>query len=196
MIQNFISTTYSLSVLPIYTYGAAALRKKAQPVKEVSNATVKLIVDMFETMRKSNGIGLAATQVGNLSRVIVIDLSDMEEMKDTKPLALINPQVIDQSGTWVMEEGCLSIPDIRDDVERAESIKVRYKDASFNDVEMHVGGLIGRVILHEIDHLNGVLFIDHLSPEKKKLHAEQLKQIQRGEMEVNYPVITGVDVSV
>ena len=90
-----------MALLPIFTYGAPILRKKCRPVEEVTDEVIKRIVDMFETMRKSNGIGLAATQVGNLSRVIVIDLSDMEEMKDTKPLALINPQVIDQSGTWV-----------------------------------------------------------------------------------------------
>ncbi|MBI1805746.1 MAG: peptide deformylase [Ignavibacteria bacterium] len=196
LVANCISYDGHMSVLPIYTYGAPVLRKKARPVKQVTDEIVKLVVDMFETMHKANGIGLAANQVGSPVRVIVIDVSEMEEMKDVKPLTLINPQIVHQTGMWVMEEGCLSIPEVRDDVERAESITLRYKDSNFHDLELEVGGMLARVILHEIDHLNGVLFIDHLSPEKKKIHADRLKQIQRGEMEVSYPVTTAVDVTV
>ncbi|HTK81961.1 MAG TPA: peptide deformylase [Bacteroidota bacterium] len=184
-----------MSVLPIYTYGATVLRKKAKPVTTVTDEIVKLIMDMYETMHAANGIGLAATQVGSLHRVIVIDISDLEETKDIKPLTLINPEVRSQDGAWVVEEGCLSIPNLRDEVERAEIIHVRYKDTNFKDVELDAAGLLGRVILHEIDHLNGVLFIDHLSEEKKKTHTEELKQIQRGEMEVSYPVVTATTVS-
>lgn len=185
-----------MSVLPIYTYGASILRKKAKPVTAVTDEIVKLVMDMFETMHAANGIGLAATQVGSLHRVIVIDISVLEETKYVKPLTLINPEVLSEANTWVVEEGCLSIPDVRDEVERAETIRVRFKDANFNDVELDVSGLLGRVILHEVDHLNGVLFIDHLPSEKKKAHTKILRQIQRGEMEVSYPVVTATAVSV
>ena len=183
-----------MSVLPIYTYGTSVLRKKAQRVNHVSDEIIKLVMEMYETMHNSSGIGLAANQVGSLHRVIVIDLSAMDEMKDFKPLTLINPEIISQGGKWVMEEGCLSIPDVRDEVERAETVRLGFKDTNFQNVELETSGLLGRVILHEIDHLNGVLFIDHLSAEKKKLHSEELKKIQRGEMEVTYSVVTAPPV--
>ncbi len=185
-----------MATLPIYTYGASVLRKKAHPVKQVSDSVVKLIMDMFETMRKANGVGLAATQVGNMNRVITIDVSDNEEYKDVKPLALINPEILEHRGHIRMEEGCLSIPDVRDEVERDETVKVRFRDANFQPVELEATGLLARVILHEIDHLNGVLFVDHISSIRKKLHHKALKQIQRGEMEVSYPVVTAAGVSV
>ncbi len=185
-----------MSILPIYTYGAPILRKKAVPIKKVTDEVVKLIMDMYETMHKAQGIGLAATQVGSLHKVLVIDVSDVEDMEQIKPMTLINPEVISREGMWIMEEGCLSIPNVRDDVEREETIRVRYQDTSLTEIEAEFSGLLARVILHEIDHLNGVLFIDHLSDEQKKNHKEALKQIQRGEMEVSYPVVTAVDVSV
>jgi peptide deformylase len=184
-----------MAVLPIYTYGAPVLRKKAKPVVDVSDEIITLVMDMFETMRSANGIGLAATQVGSLQRVLVVDISELEETKGYPPLTVINPEVVTQEGNWVMEEGCLSIPDVRDDVERAERVIVRYKDAKFHDVEIEAGGILRRVLLHEIDHLNGVLFIDHISSIKRKLHHKALKQIQRGEVEVSYPVVTAPGVT-
>jgi peptide deformylase len=179
-----------MSVLPIHIYGTSVLRKKALPVKQVTDEIVKLVMDMHETMHASQGIGLAANQVGSLHRVIVVDLSGIEEMKDFKPMTLLNPEIISEEGTWTMEEGCLSIPDVRDDVERAEIIKVKYQDTNLQDVQIEAGGMVARVILHEIDHLNGVLFIDHLPEEKQKLHIDELKRIQRGEMDVAYPIVT------
>ena len=185
-----------MSVLPIYTYGAQVLRKKAKPVAAVTDEVITLVMDMFETMRAANGIGLAATQVGSLERVLVIDVADLEETKGLPPLTVINPEVISHEGTWTMEEGCLSIPDVRDDVERAERIVVRFKDAHFKNVEIETGGILARVLLHEIDHLNGVLFIDHISAIRKKLHYKALKDIQRGEVEINYPIVTATGVLV
>ena len=185
-----------MPVLPIYTYGTPALRRKAQPVKNLSDDIIQLIMDMFETMHHANGIGLAATQLGVLQRVAVVDLSEMEETKDLKPVVLINPIVVSQEGSLTMEEGCLSIPDVRDDVERVGKIRVKFKNADFRDAELEATGLLGRVILHEIDHLNGVLFLDHLPSAKKKLHHPQLKNIRMGEFEVSYPVITAVEVAV
>ena len=179
-----------MSVLPIYTYNQSILRKKAKPVRAVDDALIKFIEDMFDTMHKSNGIGLAANQVGLLQRVIVVDVSEMEETKDLKPIVMLNPEVVSETGTWTMEEGCLSIPDVRDEVERSEIITVRYKDLEFNDRELETKGLMGRVILHEIDHLNGILFVDRLSAEKRKLLRGRLNKIRYGDVDVTYPIVS------
>lgn len=185
-----------MAVLPIYTYGTAILRKKAKPVAGITDEIVKLIVDMFATMHQAGGIGLAATQVGSLHRVIVIDVSEMEGMEEVKPFALVNPEVVTAEGRWCLEEGCLSIPEVRDEVERSERITVRYKDTNFRDMEVAATGILGRVILHEIDHLDGVLFVDYLSKRRRSSHEEALKGIQRGEISVDYPVITAAAVAV
>lgn len=191
-----------MSVLPIYLYGHNVLRTVAKPVDVLDDSAVKLIVDMFETMRKANGIGLAATQVGDKRRVIVIDLTgvdESEEGEDTeksmkiegpKILVLINPEVLEEEGSWVMEEGCLSIPEVRADVKRAEIIKVRFKNANFESEELTVSGLVGRVILHEIDHLNGVLFIDRINSAKRALLKPKLTPIKKGDVETSYPIVT------
>ena len=185
-----------MSVLPIYTYGTPVLRKKAKPVEEADDEVIRLAMDMFETMHNANGIGLAATQVGSLHRVVVVDLSELEDMKDMKPILLINPEVVTAEGACVQEEGCLSIPDVRDDVERAEQIKVKFRNADFREVSMEVSGLLARVILHEIDHLDGVLFIDRIPKEKRKAHAKALKQIQKNDIEVSYPIVSAEALSV
>jgi peptide deformylase len=193
-----------MAVLPIYLYGSEVLRAKAHPVKELDNSVVKLIYDMFETMHKANGIGLAATQVGDMRRVIVIDISDVEEGKDEggereiratssdlpRRLVLINPEILSENGKWVLEEGCLSIPEVRAEVERAEQIRFRYRDANFKETVLQADGLLARVILHEIDHLDGVLFIDRISSVQKAPLKEQLKKIKKGDVETTYPVIS------
>ncbi len=195
-------------IFPIYTYGTRVLKQKAEPVRTVDEETVKLVMDMFDTMHAAGGIGLAANQIGKPRRVITVDISDIEETKEPKteeekirfkshpPIALINPEIIHSEGIWTMEEGCLSIPEVRDMVERAEKIKVRYKDTSFRTVELEADGLFARVILHEIDHLNGILFLDHVPTEGRKVHKVQLKKIQRGEIETAYPVITAASENV
>ncbi len=179
-----------MSVLPIFTYGARVLRRKAQAVPKADNRIVELIINMFETMRKASGIGLAATQVGELDRVVVIDVSDVEEYKDLKPIVMINPEIVAKDGRVMMEEGCLSIPDVRGNVERPGEITVRFRDANFNLQELTADGLLARVFQHEIDHLNGVLFIDYLNEEEQKQVADRLKSIEKGVMEVDYPVVT------
>lgn len=188
----------SVSVLPIYVYDQPVLRKKAKPVKHIDGEVRRLTENMLETMHQASGIGLAANQVGILQRVIVVDLSGMEDSPDFTPLAMINPEVVSEEGSWVMEEGCLSIPDIREDVERADRIRVRYRDAENQECELEADGLLGRVILHEIDHLDGVLFIDRIGAVKKKLLRGRLNKIRRGEVEVNYPIVTadGAEVRV
>ncbi len=178
-----------VSVLPIYVYEQPVLRRRARVIKHVDEPLKRLGEDMFETMRKANGIGLAATQVGSLQRVIVVDVSDVEGYKTVPPLVMLNPEILTESGRLVMEEGCLSVPDIREEVERAETIWVRYRDLDFQQYEREAAGLLGRVILHEIDHLNGVLFIDRLSGLKRKMLRGRLNKIRRGEVELAYPIV-------
>ncbi|MFN0156965.1 MAG: peptide deformylase [Bacteroidota bacterium] len=179
-----------MAILPIYTYGQPVLHKKAKPVRGVDEELITFIKNMFETMHHANGIGLAANQVGDLRRVIVLDISDTsDDHVDEKPLVLLNPEIVEEEGTWVMEEGCLSIPHIRDEIERAKKIRVRYKDLAFHDRELVADGLLARVILHEVDHLNGVLFIDHLGAVKQKLLKGRLNKIRKGEVEIDYPFV-------
>jgi peptide deformylase len=194
-----------MSILPIYIFGTGILKKTAKPVESLDDSTVKLIYDMFETMHEANGLGLAATQVGDLRRVITIDISDVTEpnaegetedtMHPTSPglprtLALINPEILSEEGKWPMEEGCLSLPNLRGEVERAEKIRVRYRDAGFKEQDILADGLLARVILHELDHLNGILFVDRVSKTKRSLLLPKLRKIRRGEIEVDYPVVT------
>jgi peptide deformylase len=179
-----------VAILPIYIYDQGVLRKKARPVKAVSEDLASLAASMLETMHGAGGVGLAANQVGSLDRIIVVDLSGMEEAKDFVPLVMINPEIVAGQGAWVIEEGCLSIPEIREEVERPDRIRVRYRDLAFAECEIEVEGFLGRVIQHEIDHLNGVLFIDHLSAVKRKLLRGRLNKLKKGEVEVDYPVVS------
>jgi peptide deformylase len=193
-----------LSLLPIHLYGQSVLRKKARPVKSVDAQLVHLADDMIETMHRANGIGLAANQVGSLQRIIVIDVSDSTQSAEESgeldgrvipsearvPVAMINPVVLVGEGSRVMEEGCLSIPDIRDEVERAEAIQIKYRDLNMNEKQLFADGLLARVILHEIDHLDGVLFLDHLGRMKQKLLKGRLNKITRGEVEIDYPFVS------
>ncbi|MEE9187301.1 MAG: peptide deformylase [Bacteroidota bacterium] len=192
-----------MSVQPIFLFGADVLRKKAKPVAGLTDGVIKLIYDMLETIRNGRGIGLAANQIGVLERVIVVDISDVKEEEgenlrlsedEPKKAILINPEVLHVEGSWAMEEGCLSIPEVRDKVERPERIHVRCKDANFRDGELTCSGLLGRVILHEIDHLNGILFLDYLSKSELKKHKVQLDRIRRGEIDVAYPVVAAEPV--
>jgi peptide deformylase len=179
-----------VAVLPIYVVDQPVLRKKAKPVRRVEEPIATLARDMLETMQKANGIGLAANQVGSLQRIIVVDISGMEETREFPPMVMVNPVVVEEEGRWLMEEGCLSIPDIREEVERAEKIRVRFRDLEFTEREVEADGLLGRVILHEIDHLNGVLFIDRIGSVKRKLLRGRLNKLRRGEFEVAYPVVS------
>jgi peptide deformylase len=194
-----------MSILPIYLFGTKILKKTAKPVETLDDSTVRLVYDMFETMHEANGLGLAATQVGDLRRVITIDISDVTEpnaegeTEDTahptspdlpRTLALINPEILQEQGTWLMEEGCLSLPHLRGEVERADKIRIRFFDAEFKEQELLADGLLARVILHELDHLNGVLFVDRVSKTKRSMLVPKLRKIRKGEIEVDYPVVT------
>lgn len=178
-----------MAVLPIYVYDQAVLKKRAKPVQKVDDNLVKLVDNMFETMRKANGIGLAANQVGSLQRVIVIDVSCMEGLEGVKPLALINPRIVEEEGAVTMEEGCLSLPDLRDEVERPEKINVEYLDLGLTKHSVEADGILARVIQHEIDHLNGVLFVERLGAVRRKLLRGRLNKILKGEIEAQYPIV-------
>jgi peptide deformylase len=193
-----------MAILPIYLYGTEVLKKKTKPVKELDNSTVKLIYDMFETMHEANGIGLAATQVGDLRRILVVDIADVAEdnaegeqedaAHPTSPdlprtIAMINPEILQEEGSVALQEGCLSIPDIHAMVDRPEKVRVRYRDADFHEQEIVADGLLARVIQHEFDHLNGVLFVDHLGATKRALLKSKLNAIKKNEIETSYPVI-------
>jgi peptide deformylase len=175
--------------LPIYLYGNEILKKKTKFIPDVTDADIKLIHDMFETMHEANGIGLAANQVGAGKQILVVDISDMEAGKGTKPLVVINPEVIDEEGDWEFEEGCLSIPEVREKVWRAEKITLRFNDVNMKEKKIEADGLMARVLLHEIDHLNGILFTDHLSATKRTLLRSKLTKISKGDVETQYEVV-------
>ena len=193
-----------MSVLPVYLLGTKTLKKKAKPVESLDDSVVKLIYDMFETMHKANGIGLAAVQVGDLRRVVTIDISTVDEpnaegeMEDDmhptsanlpRTLTLINPEVLHEEGAWVVKEGCLSIPGVHGDVGRAEKMRVRFRDAEFKVQELVMDGLLARVALHEIDHLDGVLFVDRMKRTKRSMLLSKLRTIQKGDVKTDYSVI-------
>jgi peptide deformylase len=177
-----------MKTLPIYTYGFDVLRKKTKRITKVDDKMIQLIGSMFNTMDKAHGIGLAAPQVGLDIAVTVIDISRTEEDKKAKhePITLINPVVNDYHGEAVMEEGCLSIPYVRADVTRPSVVYVEYQDLDLNKQYLELDGLLARVAQHEIDHLNGILFIDHLNKDEKKLLKPELDDIKKGNIETDY----------
>ena len=150
----------------ILTEPDSFLRKKCEPLEKVDVDTKKLMDDMLETMYAAPGIGLAAVQIGILKRVVVIDVSKVEE--ERKPLFLVNPQIIHQSkNTSIYEEGCLSLPGQFAEIERPAECIVKYIDYNGKEKELKTEGLLATCIQHEVDHLNGILFIDYLSKLKK-----------------------------
>jgi peptide deformylase len=179
-----------VALLPIYTYNHPVLRKRARLIKRPSDDLSELAGNMLETMHRANGIGLAANQIGSLQRVIVVDISGTDGVDTFQPLVMVNPEVVDNEGQWTIEEGCLSIPELRHEVERPEKVHLRFRDLSYDTREIEAYGLLGRVILHEIDHLNGVLFIDHINAIRRKLLKGRLNKIDRGEVEVNYELVS------
>jgi peptide deformylase len=182
-----------MSVLPIVTYDDEVLRKEAEPVEENTPEIQQLIDNMFDTMYNSDGVGLAAPQIGELLRIFVADAGPLtEEEGGSKygPMALINPEISFESEEKVdMEEGCLSIPGVNASVTRPEKIVVNYLDRDFNEQELEVDGWLSRVIQHETDHLDGVLFLDYLSMFKRKLLSSKLKDIAKGRTEIAYPTV-------
>ena len=147
--------------------GDPILRKKAEDIKVFDEKFRGFLEEMSEVMYTKDGIGLAAPQIGISKKVVVIDISELEDQEELR--IFINPKILETSGSSVVEEGCLSIPGVREEVTRPELIKLSYKDETGAELEHEFEGWLARVLQHEIDHLNGVLFVDHLSPIKKQL---------------------------
>lgn len=148
-----------MALLPILRYPDPRLHKKAVPVAEIDDSIRKLVQDMAETMYEAPGIGLAATQVDVHKRVVVIDISEDK----SRLLTLINPVIVERDGEQVCEEGCLSVPGIYDKVSRAEHVRVTALDADGKPIDFHADGLLAVCVQHEIDHLDGKVFVEHLS---------------------------------
>lgn len=167
--------------LQLRYYGDAVLRKRAEAVSAVTEAEQQLAEQMLETLYATgNGIGLAATQVGILKRLIIVDIGE-EDDETYVPLVLFNPEFLSFDGEIIVEEGCLSIPDVTAEVKRPEIIVVEGLDVQNKPIRIEADGLLARVLQHEIDHLNGVLFIDRISGLKRQLLKEELLKIQQAE---------------
>jgi len=190
-------------IRPIIAYGDPVLRKKAVEIDEDYPDLKLVLEDMFETMYSSQGVGLAAPQIGLSIRLFIVDAApfvdedeeDPEGLRDFKRV-FINPIIIEETGTaWKFEEGCLSIPGIREDVSRQPDLIIEYYNEKFELVEEKLTGLAARVVQHEYDHIEGVLFIDKINPLKKQLIKGKLTDITKGNIKVNYrmkfPLVKG-----
>jgi peptide deformylase len=188
-------------ILPIVAYGAQILRKVSATIDASYPALPKLLEDMWETMYSSNGVGLAAPQINKDIRLFVIDSAQIFESLEPHEIGkypdapgvkqvFINAKVFDLAGeVWSYNEGCLSIPNIREDVSRHETVTIEYQDENFNTHTKTFNGITARVILHEYDHIEGKLFIDYLKPLRKKLLQGKLNDISKGKTRIDYKMI-------
>ncbi|MBK7270199.1 MAG: peptide deformylase [Flavobacteriales bacterium] len=184
-------------ILPIRAYGDPVLKKVAKDIEPDHLGLKQLIADMFETMYAANGVGLAAPQVGQSIRLFIVDASPFAEDEEGKPTddahlkdfkrVFINPYIVEEEGDeWAFEEGCLSIPNIREDVTRPPRIVLQYQDEKFKEHEEEFDGFAARVIQHEHDHLDGILFTDHLTPLRRTLLKGKLRDISMGKTDAKY----------
>jgi len=183
-------------ILPIVAYGTPVLKKEGKNITKDYPNLDQFIADMWETMYKANGVGLAAPQVGVAIRLFVVDASPFaedEELSDEEREQLIgfkkvfiNPELEESGEEWVFNEGCLSIPEVREDIYRQEEIHITYFDENFKKHKEIFTGLPARVIQHEYDHIEGILFTDKLSPLKKRLIKGKLNNIAKGNIQVDY----------
>ena len=177
-------------ILPMYLYGQSVLRKVAEPIEKDYPELQTLIDNMFETMYKSDGVGLAAPQIGLGIRVVVIDASPMADEEPSlanSKMALINPHIESFEGENVsMEEGCLSLPGIHESVTRKNTIHITYMDENFVEHDEVISGYLARVIQHEYDHLEGHVFTDRISPIRRQLITNKLQNIAKGKVNCNY----------
>jgi len=161
------------------------LKKKASPVSQVDDSIRSLVNDMFETMYAADGVGLAAPQIGVLKQVIVLDTTPRQP--ESKPVAMINPQIIAMEGTTRYSEGCLSVPGEAEEVDRAARVTVKFLDVSGREQTIEADGLLAVAIQHETDHLQGTMFVDYLSPLKRELIRKRMKRLkaERGQERVS-----------
>lgn len=188
-------------ILPVVAYGHPMLRKICDDITASYPELDKLIADMWETMYHTNGVGIAAPQINKNIRLFVVDTEQIVENFDDedkrlypneKPIkqVFINAEIIDEGGTpWSYNEGCLSIPKVREDIRRNEKLTLRYLDENFKEHQQEFDGITARVILHEYDHVEGKLFIDYLSPLKKRLLKKKLDDISKGKVRVDYRMV-------
>lgn len=179
-------------IFPISVYGDPVLRKVATPIGPDYPGLVEFLADFWETMYSADGVGLAAPQVGRSIRIFVVDgnagAEDDPSLKDFKK-AFINPQIIEKSGEpWVMEEGCLSLPEIRENITRPQTVRIKYLDENFTEHDETYSGFVARIIQHEYDHLEGKMFVDYLSPLKRKLMKNRLLNITKGKITPKYKI--------
>lgn len=161
------------------------LKEKALPVKTVNDEIRHLIDDMFETMYQAEGVGLAATQIGVKHRVVTVDTSSAD--RDVAPFAMINPEILESEGTVKWKEGCLSVPGEAEDVTRSARVKVRFLDRNGDPVELEATGLTAVCIQHEVDHLDGIVFVDHISSLKREMIRKRMKRLKKDRTEENAP---------
>lgn len=177
---------------PITVYGDPLLRRKAKSIDKNHEGLLEIIENMWETMYYSDGVGLAAPQVGLSIRVFIVDASsgaDEEPELENFKKVIINPEIIETAGDeWIMNEGCLSLPEIREDVSRPDYVRIKYFDENFVEHEEEFKGFAGRIIQHEYDHLDGILFIDYLSPLRKRLLKSKLNNIAKGKVHPHYRI--------
>lgn len=175
-------------IYPIVAYGDNILRKEAEEFHRDSEDLTKLVEAMYDTMNNANGVGLAAPQIGLSKRLFIIDSTKMEE-EEGKGIkrVFINPEILDEYGEeWSFEEGCLSIPDVHGDILRPEKLTIRYFDELWNEYEEEFDSMTARVIQHEYDHLNGVLFTDYIKGLKKQMLRAKLLNISKGSVKADY----------
>ena len=179
-------------ILPIYIYGQKVLKRVAKPIEKSYDGLEDLIINMWETMYNAKGIGLAAPQIGHSIRLFVVDTTQLEdEEKEFKGIksVFINAEKVEETGEeWEYEEGCLSIPDIRGDVKRPERLHLRYMDENFRRKEKVFEGINARVIQHEYDHIEGVLFTERLKPIKKRRIKRKLEGTRHGVVDADYAI--------
>ena len=183
-------------IKPIYGFGFAVLKRPAEEIDEHYPELEKLISDMWETMYNAKGIGLAAPQIGLSMRLFIIDTLQLKERAEDSEdemeeeglkMVFINPTIIEETGdAWLYEEGCLSIPQVTGEVERQETVSIRFQDTDFKWHEKTLEGINARVVQHEYDHLEGILFTDRLKALKKRLIKRKLEQIKKGKVDVAY----------
>ncbi len=177
-------------ILPVYGYGFSVLKKEGKTIDADYPDLKKLIADMWETMYNANGVGLAAPQIGLDIRLFIVDtqqLKDEEDVEEGIKKVYINAEIVEEEGEeWAYEEGCLSIPFIRADVMRKPHITIEYMDENFQSHRDTLEGIDARVVQHEYDHIDGILFVDHLKPLKKKMMKRKLEAIRKGNIDPDY----------
>jgi peptide deformylase len=178
-----------MAILPITQYGDEILNKKTSPVSKVDEHLLKLIKDMFDTMKNAEGIGLAANQVGSNKSIFVVDLSEVKGLEHLKKMVFINPKITARAEELVeMDEGCLSLPGLRGTVKRPKTLTLKYHDIQLKEQVLDVTEMLSRVIQHEYDHLQGIYFTDRLDAEQKKAARDLLIKIRNREMNCDYPI--------